>query len=176
MLQAPQVQSSFRGLPSSDSPRPVPEQTHTHTHPPAMFNNTIATLRLLHAGQVLSDPPRLNPLFVPLGTNAYRIQSQTLGIPDHWGMFSAGPPRLQAYEAGTFLTMCFCLLYNLFLATFTLTICWLARTKNFWWIALSTYALVGGAAACLWMISCERTGRRAPGYVWEDWKVERWTD
>jgi hypothetical protein len=141
-----------------------------------MFNNTIATLRLFHAGQVLSDPPRLNPLFVSLGTNAYRIQSQTLGIPDDFGMFSAGPPRLQAYEAGKFLLMCSCLLIILFWTTFTLAICWLARTKNFWWIALMLYASILGTAACVWAISCERTGRRAPGYVWEDWKVERWTD
>ncbi|KAF2445276.1 hypothetical protein P171DRAFT_431986 [Karstenula rhodostoma CBS 690.94] len=141
-----------------------------------MFNNTLATLRLLHAGQVLSDPPRLNPLYLSLGTNAYRIQSQTLGIPDHFGMFSASPPRLQAYEAGKFLLMGFVLLILLFWASFTLAVCWAARIKNFWWIALLFSALIVGTAACLWAACCQRTGRRAPGYVWKDWKVERWTD
>jgi hypothetical protein len=141
-----------------------------------MFKNTLATLRLLYAGQVLSDPPRLNPLYLSLGTNAYRIQSQTLGISDHFGMFSAGPPRLQAYEAGKFLLMGFVLLIPLFWASFTLAICWAARTKNFWWIALFLSALIVGTAACLWAACCQRTGHRAPGYVWKDWKVERWTD
>jgi hypothetical protein len=141
-----------------------------------MFNNTLATLRLLSAGQVLSDPPRLNPLYLSLGTNAYRIQSQTLGISDHFGMFSAGPPRLQAYEAGKFLVMGYALLILLFWASFALALCWPARTKNFWWIALLLYALIVGTAAFLWAACCQRTGRRASGYVWKDWKVERWTD
>ncbi|KAK3217376.1 hypothetical protein GRF29_1g2834631 [Pseudopithomyces chartarum] len=68
-----------------------------------MFNNTLATLGFLHAGQVLSDQPQLNPLYISLGTNAYRIQSQNLGIPDHFAMFSTQSPTTTGLRGGEVL-------------------------------------------------------------------------
>lgn len=46
----------------------------------------------------------LNPKLLAITTKSYRIQSQDLGIPDSWGFFSHGSPRLQVCQAARFIT------------------------------------------------------------------------
>ncbi|KAK6954768.1 hypothetical protein Daesc_004737 [Daldinia eschscholtzii] len=45
----------------------------------------------------------LNPVRLAVGARCYRIQSRLLRIPDRYGIFSPGPPRLQVYQAGRFM-------------------------------------------------------------------------
>lgn len=66
-------------------------------------NDTFQTIKMLFGREVLNDPPRLNPALLAFAVNAYRIQSQILRIPDRFGLFSAGPPRLQVWEADMFV-------------------------------------------------------------------------
>lgn len=49
----------------------------------------------------------MNPHNIAVAASGYRIQSQTLHIPDRYGFFSSGPSRAQAIEGSlvVFLTI-----------------------------------------------------------------------
>ncbi|KAF2439125.1 hypothetical protein P171DRAFT_448618 [Karstenula rhodostoma CBS 690.94] len=135
-----------------------------------MFANTRAAIALFNAGQILPNPRRLNPLHLSIAQRAYVTQSQTFGLPDRWGMFSPGPPRLQVYEADRFV---YAVLAWLFLATWALAF-WIW----YWWmglrnpvsIALLCAGSMVGMVMFIWVTGCRRDGKRAPGYVWKDWE------
>lgn len=48
---------------------------------------------------------RLHAVLLSIATIGYRIQSQSLHIPDRFGFFSSGPPRLQVQEAKSFIEL-----------------------------------------------------------------------
>ena len=58
-------------------------------------------MRSFFAGPVING--ELNPAALTFGQAGYRIQSQKLHIPDRFGWFAPGPPRLQVYDALDFV-------------------------------------------------------------------------
>ncbi|KAI1781465.1 hypothetical protein F4818DRAFT_436655 [Hypoxylon cercidicola] len=62
--------------------------------------------KILGAIDMLLEPSEvkksLNPAHLALGARGYEIQSRLLRIPDRYGFFSPGPPRLQVHEGCLF--------------------------------------------------------------------------
>ncbi len=53
------------------------------------------------AGEIVNN--QLNPTHLAIATAGYRIQTETFHIPDRFGFFVAGPPRLQVRQAALFI-------------------------------------------------------------------------
>ncbi|KAK1971052.1 hypothetical protein LY78DRAFT_689298 [Colletotrichum sublineola] len=53
----------------------------------------------LFAPQVVNN--QLNPVHLAIGIRCYQIQTEILGIPEQYGLFSSGPPRLQVLQGST---------------------------------------------------------------------------
>lgn len=67
-------------------------------------NGIVEAIKGLFSPQIATDS-RLNPHHLALATRGYRIQSRVLHVPDRYGIFSPGPPRLQVHEGSTFFVM-----------------------------------------------------------------------
>ena len=135
-----------------------------------LFNNVLAILQEVFAGQIVNN--QLNPRHLAVATTGYRIQSQTLQIPDRFGLFSPGPPRLQVHEGLSFIIMvgwiCLTLVSNA-LSVFLSRRYGLPACQKFG--AIFSVTTVPGAAL-FWVIVIHDR-RRAPGYEWEDWKLRK---
>ena len=141
-----------------------------------MFNKTLTNIltipREAFAGQIIND--RLNPFHLALASNGYRVQSRTLRIPDRYGFFSPGPPRLQVYEAVDFITMICCIAIIL---VFNALMVFASRLDR-----LPPPKPLGSAALFLgmnlfvviifWIVAIHDR-HRAPGYEWTDWKMRK---
>ena len=143
-----------------------------------MLSSTIttplATLRQAFAGAILSN--RINPIHLSVATTIYRIQSQTLHIPDHIGFFSPGPPRLQAHEARHFLALMLMTYVCQTAHIFVIFLLWLLFGKLPPWRLVAFFAsLTIGHAVMMWamVVFYDRPRRTAPGYDWGDWKVQQ---
>lgn len=137
-----------------------------------MLDNTRKAIKMFRAGPVLSDPPRLNPVHLSLANTAYRIQSQTLGIPDRFGIFSTGPPRLQVWEAHWAVFFAF---IHLFLAVYVLCVLfmfWMMKVRNFGRIALMIIGTWVGSVVFFWYAIIARRDEMGPDYVWKDWSPD----
>jgi hypothetical protein len=66
----------------------------------------LSTVRLALRSDVIDHS--LNPVRLAIARRGYLIQSDILHIPDRFGYFSPGPPRLQAFEGGMFAGMALC--------------------------------------------------------------------
>ena len=104
------------------------------------------------------------------------MQSQTLGIPDRFGLFSgSGSARLQAYEGHSF----FFLIWFLWFMAFCFGLLTILAVKLPLGIPIllpltRALAVLGGALAVLVYIVelFDHRRRRAPDYDWgEEWKV-----
>ena len=135
-----------------------------------LISNFLALYREAFAGQVVNN--QLNPLHLAIATTGYRIQSCTLQIPDWLGLFSPGPPRLQAHQGSGFIIVAFwyCMvIFNVPLMTFLsrgygLPTC--QKLGAFYLIFLIPGTLM------IW-IAAVNDPRRAPGYEWDDWKLRK---
>ena len=67
------------------------------------IGNILTILKEAFAGEIVNN--QLNSLRLAIATTGYRIQSCTLQIPDRFGFFSPGPPRLQVFEGLSFIFM-----------------------------------------------------------------------
>ncbi|KAI1501062.1 hypothetical protein F5X99DRAFT_211976 [Biscogniauxia marginata] len=140
--------------------------------PSALARNITSALQDLLGPEVAND--RLNPVHLVIGTWGHWIQAHILHIPDRFGFFSPGPPRLQVYQ-GAFV-VCVALILgpaDLFAAW----ICLLWKVSG-----RPVSRLVGGfmaigmvTIAFIWVAGL-LSPRRAPDYNWEDWKLrkEQW--
>ena len=114
---------------------------------------------------------RLNPVSLALATRCYWIQSRVFRIPDRFGFISAGPPRLQVEESVILFIAVFLTIQMFFLAGITVFIVSLMDgdrpVKS---LAAMLFLLTMSVPGFFWLDLC-LSPRRAPGYVWEDWKA-----
>ena len=134
------------------------------------ISNILTFYREAFAGEIVND--RLNPLHLAIATSGYRIQSRTLQIPDRFGIFSPGPPRLQTHEGLCFIVLvCWFCLY-LTTSAFLFFLCRLkGRPTGLKFGAVLSLGLVV-ELALIW-IAAVHNRRRAPGHEWEDWKLRQ---
>lgn len=127
----------------------------------------IIVTKAFFAGEVVDGRP--SPPLLALATAGYRIQSQTLQIPDRFGFFSPGPPRLQVSEASLFVATIITTSFFIGLTTLVLLFYKLGGLPHFPSVAAVLYSMIVVQVLATWMIGCcDR--RRAPGYTWKDWK------
>ncbi|KAF2498881.1 hypothetical protein BU16DRAFT_308438 [Lophium mytilinum] len=134
-----------------------------------MFYNLICSIIIeiakgVFAGQIVND--HLNPIHLAIATNGYRIQSQTLHIPDRIGFFSSGPPRLQVYQASMFFLLIMGPCYSIISAAFVVFVV----RRNSIKIAAFMLSITVAQTIAIWALVCFDR-HRAPGYEWEDWKA-----
>ncbi|KAF2108233.1 hypothetical protein BDV96DRAFT_285675 [Lophiotrema nucula] len=135
---------------------------------PKLLSNIITFTKGLFAGQIVDN--RLNPHLLTLAITGYNIQSQTLGIPDRFGIFSPQPPRLQVHQATAFIVFLFGACLTIVTCAFPLFIRrsrGLPNTKGI--VAGQVVICVVLIAGLYWVMCCGR--RRMEGYEWGDWKV-----
>ena len=122
------------------------------------------------AGEIVND--QLNPLHLAVATTGYRIQSRTLQIPDRFGFFSSGPPRLQVHEGSFFIVTASWTCLNLIFHPFMFFLGCLYGLPNCRKLGAAFSLIVLVEFFCFWLLACcDR--RRAPGYEWEDWKLRK---
>lgn len=112
----------------------------------------------------------LNPALLWLGQYGYWAQSQKLGIPDTWGLFSSGHARLQVAQAEMFFVFLF-VIVPLFVGCDLVTIG--VSIKMGWFVMpMVLTAMYIGGLVVIWCIflnaSCQK-----PGYQWKDWKLRQ---
>ncbi|KAH7328093.1 hypothetical protein B0I35DRAFT_416540 [Stachybotrys elegans] len=97
-----------------------------------------AILRYIFAlliSSITNDSPWAR-FFYAIGARCYEIQSQQLHIPDQYGVFSAGPPRLQSKQALAFACMVMvrvCILYPA--AVLMLYMAYISKGINYRYVA-----------------------------------------
>lgn len=110
----------------------------------------------------------LNPDLLTLGTTGYWIQSHILYIPDRYGFFSPGPPRLQVNQGFLFIFLSIMIVSSLFCGAFTVFVVSLRPDhKPIWKAVVFQVTLVGGTVAMVWVTECF-SERRTRDYDWGD--------
>ena len=88
------------------------------------------------------------------------------------GFFSSGPPRLQVYEAATFIIVVIGLCVLIVSSGFVVLLSRLCGLPNSLKLGAALFSMIIAEAVALWVLACcDR--RRAPGYEWEDWKLRK---
>ncbi|KAL2063982.1 hypothetical protein VTL71DRAFT_4476 [Oculimacula yallundae] len=137
--------------------------------------------RQLFAPQVLSSGSNnLNPTLLSIGQAGHYLQSRYFSIPDRYGFFTAGPPRLQVYQGFLVVAICSMVIISSFLLGFLgLVIAQEPQSEKrifrvVWDLVLIQAALIGSVVALVWVFECTDRKRTAD-YVWKDWKsrIER---
>lgn len=112
----------------------------------------------------------LNPVRLAIATWGYWIQSQALRIPDRFGYFSPGPPRLQVHEATNFLLIVLCIgpctIFFGGLAALMLKLLGKPVTGLI-------VALCGLTMATMGFSLAAHETQRASDYKWDDWKMRQ---
>ena len=119
--------------------------------------------------QEVDSSGNLNPMLLAFATEGYRIQSQYLGIPDRWGYFSPGTPRLQVHEAASLrMAVLFTTFFLLPIETFAVVNSRGMGAHTLAKVALLAFVnvLFFGADWAIRLMSF----RREPGFRWDDWK------
>jgi len=115
----------------------------------------------------------LNPVHLAIATRGYWIQSQILCIPNRYGFFSPGPPRLQVYQAFLSIALLVMIVLDIFLgALVVLLIALKPNNKPIWKFVVVMVAYVGSVVAAIWVLECY-SKHRAPDYEWDDWKLRK---
>ena len=78
-----------------------------------MLIRIFTTINLFRVGEIPANPPRLNPIHLSVATTGYCDQVHTLGIPDCFGIFSPVSPRVQNFEAESFVYVVRILLFTI---------------------------------------------------------------
>ena len=135
-----------------------------------LISNIIAISKEAFAGEVVNN--QLNPLHLAIATTGYRIQSCILQIPDRLGFFSPGPPRLQAHEGLSFITVvcwyCWVIISGAFITFLTR-----GRGLPTCQKLVAIYLMIMVPGALIFWIGAVNDRRRAPGYEWKDWKLRK---
>ena len=134
------------------------------------ISNSLAIYKEAFAGEIVNN--QLNPLHLAIATTGYRIQSCTLQIPDRLGLFSPGPPRLQAHEGFCFIIVVFwycVVIFNGALMIFSSRGHGLLTCQKLG--AIYLISMVPGTLM-IWIMAVNDP-RRAPGYEWNDWKLRK---
>ncbi|TID02395.1 hypothetical protein CH35J_003663 [Colletotrichum higginsianum] len=131
-----------------------------------------AIKRMMHmeffAPQVIDN--RLNPVHLAIGIFGYQIQTEILGIPEQYGFFSSGPPRLQVSQGIMFPAYVSLAAFPLvFLGVIVL----LRGNENVdAWILMRFIAITASVTVLFWYLEYADP-RRAPDYEWNDWKPHK---
>ncbi|KAK2020600.1 hypothetical protein LX32DRAFT_716363 [Colletotrichum zoysiae] len=119
----------------------------------------------IFAPQVVDN--RLNPVHLAIGIRCYQIQTEILGIPEQYGLFSSGPPRLQVFQGSFVPVLYFTIVFPVVVAT--VFVKYENKYKEKWpWMMASITGMVILCAA-FWYLLCT-DARRAPDYEWNDWR------
>ncbi|RFU73380.1 hypothetical protein TARUN_8877 [Trichoderma arundinaceum] len=135
--------------------------------PGNIINTIMATVKQLFSDQIIDN--RLNPVHVAIASKGHQFQSRVLHIPDRFGLFSPGPPRLQAAEGFQVVFMS-CILGFVSLPAVVAVL--LARLKGrpVLLLALGLAAMIFSTAIFFWVGVCSDR-RRSPDYDWGEWKL-----
>ncbi len=137
-----------------------------------LIRSILNTITVSFGPQVIVSDT-LNPIHLALSTRGYWFQSHILSIPDRYGFFSPGPPRLQAYQGFLSLILFIMIVCEIFLGTFVIFLASLKPDRKPIWVlipAISASAI--GVVAFIWAGSCFHENRR-PDYDWADWKLRK---
>ena len=135
-----------------------------------LISNILTYSKAALAGEIVNN--RLNPIHLSFAAVAYAIQSQTLHIPDQYGFFSPGPPRLQVYEAAAFFAAVFGTWLVLVSSGFVV-LCMILGGMPHWLRGGVGFLLLTVFLAVFFWTSMWYDRRRAPGYDWGEWKVQK---
>ncbi|TQN68037.1 Extracellular metalloprotease [Colletotrichum shisoi] len=120
------------------------------------------------APQVIDN--RLNPVHLAIGIRCYQIQTEVLGIPEQYGLFSSGPPRLQVLQGSTIPTLYLSIAFPV--VVLVVAMLFLRNENTNMWPLMSLIACAIIIYVLLWYMFCVDP-RRAPDYEWNDWQPHR---
>ncbi|KAK1853901.1 hypothetical protein CCHR01_03439 [Colletotrichum chrysophilum] len=131
-----------------------------------------ATLKQIF-GPEIRDNNRLNTAHLAIATRGYHIQTEILHIPERFGIFSSGPPRLQAHQGFLFVIQMVLMAiwgvpaaFGLLLLRYTDRELPMAPFVKYF--GLMFLSMIG----MLWVGACLNK-RRAPDYDWGERKVHQ---
>lgn len=130
-------------------------------------------MRSCYRREVDSDG-NLNPTLLAIAQSCHRYQSEVLGIPDRWGFFTSGNPRLQVDEAAA-LVSCIFILGPMLLWTIILLAhaCYSSLPGCTFIVFLSfLLSLNLGTVGAIWAVMI-LSKRRKKDYIWADWKERK---
>ncbi|GJC95894.1 hypothetical protein CH63R_02160 [Colletotrichum higginsianum IMI 349063] len=122
----------------------------------------------IFAPQVIDN--RLNPVHLAIGIRCYQIQTEVLGIPEQYGLFSSGPPRLQVFQGSTIPTLYLSIAFPV--VVLVVAMLYLRNENTNMWPLVGLVACAITIYALLWYMLCVDP-RRAPDYEWNDWKPHK---
>ena len=135
-----------------------------------LISNILTIAKGVFAGEIVDS--RLNPVHLAIATTGFRIQSRTLHIHHRFGFFSPGPPRLQVYEATSFIVLVFGSCFEIVSGGFVVFVIRLCGLPNSLKAGAVMLSMIIAQAVIVWiLVCCDR--HRVPGYDWEDWKLRK---
>lgn len=133
-----------------------------------LISNTLATIKGEFGPQVVNND--LNPIHLAVATRGYRIQSHKLYIPDRFGFFSPGPPRLHVYQGGTFIVLASLSSFFIVMTGFAILSAGLILSGRPYFVFAAAFsAYVAAWLGLIWVLAC--VGR--PPRHWKDWKLRK---
>jgi len=137
-----------------------------------IISSILYSITLAFSPQVTASNT-LNPIQLALATRGYWIQSHILRIPDRYGFFSPGPPRLQVYQGFLFIALFIMVVCSIFCWAFVVFLLSLRPDHKPIWKAVLFMAIpAGGTVAAIWVTEC-LSKRRSRDYDWGDWKLRK---
>jgi hypothetical protein len=134
------------------------------------ISHFFTNVRLAFRSQVIDH--NLNPVHLAIARRGYAIQSNVLRIPDRFGFFAPGPPRLQAYNGAKFAAL---VLVHGFL--FVWETVYVALYVRRGWpnpVGVTVYLMaVHLIFFSIVYVATLLNPRRLPYHTWEDWKLRR---
>lgn len=130
----------------------------------------LTAVKNVFSGQVDSNG-NLNPALLAIATRGYWIQSQIFHIPDRWGFFPPGPPRLQVYEGQVFVAIVvghFCTITMAAILVYLV----IRVHRPVTWLVAVVVTMELAEIALQWITSMSDR-HRAPDFDWDNWKKLR---
>ena len=135
--------------------------------PHNLTGNFLATAKGFLGPEIVDN--RLNPVLLATATSGYRIQSHLLHIPDRFGFFLPGPPRLQVYQGAFFAFVVTGTCFSIVLGGFALLLMKLNGRPISPWLVVAMATMTVATVVTIWALACFDR-HRAPDYDWGDWK------
>ncbi|KAK1767160.1 hypothetical protein QBC33DRAFT_559284 [Phialemonium atrogriseum] len=132
-----------------------------------LTNNALTAVKGFLDPQISNG--RLNPVHLAIATRGYWIQSHVLHIPDRFGFFSSGPPRLQMYQSASFAFLTVGVAFSTVWGALTVLLAKLMG-RPISRLAGAMGVLQIAVVAVIWAALACFDHRRALDYDWGDWK------
>lgn len=130
----------------------------------------LTAVKNVFGGQVDSNGS-INPALLAIAIRGHWVQSQIFHIPDRWGFFPPGPPRLQVYEGQAFVGIVVAHSFTNMLGPIAVYLV-IRNNRPVTCLVAALVALELSMLAFLWMVSMSDR-RRAPDFDWDDLKKLR---